>query len=155
VRRFRTFWLLALAAMLVTAFAPQAFAAWQCDGRVCGTTLWFCCCISPTGQQDVNCGDQKVRAEGPAAGALGCPSECNCVLTLKGAENGRLGAATAPMVVVHALPAVLVSPCLVEPVPTEVVARSLGSRGPPAPKVCLATPVLRGPPALTIPSIGS
>ena len=141
--------------MLVTAFAPQAFAAWQCDGRVCGITLWFCCCVSPTGQQDANCGGSQVRTEQRAAGTLDCPSDCNCVLTLKAAENGRLGAATAPVLVVHALPALLISPCLVQSLPTEVVARSLGSRGPPVRKPCLATPVLRGPPALAFPSIGS
>lgn len=155
VRNFRRVWLLALVAMLVTAFAPQALAAWQCEGRTCGISFWFCCCVSTDEQRDTNCGKDTVKAERPTTAALGCSTDCNCVLTLKSAESGRAVQALTPLLVVHALAALPQIPNLVEPLPTERIARATESRGPPAPKLCLATPALRGPPSLTFPFIGS
>lgn len=155
VRHFRTFWILALVAILVAALAPQTLAAWQCEGRTCGTSLWVCCCVATASQQDENCGGQPLAVKVKAAGGIGCASDCNCVLTVKSAENGRLSALAMPHLTVQTAvvqPQVCLFP---EPLPNEVVARSSEDRGPPPPKVCLASPVLRGPPALTFSPIGS
>lgn len=154
VKHFRRIWILALVATLVGALAPQTLAAWQCEGRTCGTSLWVCCCVAAASQQDANCG-QSVMARVGAPGGMGCTSDCKCVLTVKSAENGQLSTMAVPSPVVQ-VAAVLPQVCLFpEPLPTEVVARSSEDRGPPPPKICLAMPVLRGPPALTFTPIGS
>lgn len=138
--------------MLVTAFVPQALAAWECEGRTCGTSLWFCCCVEPEGPRDANCGTEATTTGN--AGNADCPAACNCVLTVKAVESGRIASAPTASQTVQTAVTLPQAPILVEPVPTEVVARSIESRGPPAPKVCLATPVLRGPPALTFSTVG-
>lgn len=154
VKSFRNVWILALVAMLTTAFAPQALAAWQCEGRTCGVSLWSCCCVSTDGQQDVNCGGDQAKTKSLNTAAQGCNTDCNCVLTVKAAENGRVGQTATPLLMTYALAALPEHPPLVEPLPTERIARAVENRGPPAPKICLATPVLRGPPALTSSHIG-
>jgi hypothetical protein len=153
VRRFRTIWVLTLMALLVSAVAPQASASWQCEGRTCGTTLWFCCCLSPDAPKDANCGSAGTTAEG--SGTAACPSDCNCVLTVEAPDDARfvspVGLA-APVFHPVLLPQ---APVLLGPMPTEIVARSIDTRGPPRTPICLATPVLRGPPALMSSTIGS
>jgi len=144
---------MALVAMLMTAFVPQALASWQCEGRTCGTTLWFCCCIAPEGTQDPNCADTNANPGG--SGSLNCPSECNCTLTVTSAENSQVVATVAASFLFDA-PAIAPQVSRLTLItPTEILARSLQDRGPPAPKVCFATPALRGPPSLTFPTFGS
>lgn len=138
--------------MLTTAGAPQALASWECEGRTCGTSLWFCCCSTPEGPQDPNCG---TGAATTGAAGMACPAACNCVLTVESVESARAAMAVSAHQVFHAPAALSQAPFLVEPLPTEVVARSFESRGPPASKTCLSTPALRGPPALTFTPIGS
>ena len=139
--------------MLTSAFAPQALASWQCEGRTCGTTLWFCCCIAPEGTQDPNCADTDASPAG--SGSLNCPSECNCTLTVTSAENSQVVATAAASFLVDAPAIVTQVSRLTLTTPTEILARSLQDRGPPAPKASLATPVLRGPPSPTFPIFGS
>ena len=142
-------WLAALLATFLSTFSP-VFAAWECEGRTCGTTLWFCCCASPEEARDANCG-----GEAPATGAAAaCPSECQCVLTVRSADSSR-SAPSAAVTSPDRHPAELPRPpALAGPLPGELTARSLERRGPPLPSACLVTPVLRGPPVLTPLTIG-
>lgn len=152
VRRFRCFWLLALLAVLYTTLAPQALASWACEGRTCGTSFWACCCIGPETAQDGNCRSEVSIPDGEASAA--CPAECNCVLTVTSAHSPRPSTPAhelLPVFVAALLP--LGSPVL-DPLPTEALVQAIETRGPPIPVLCLATPVLRGPPVLMLPVIG-
>lgn len=152
VRRLRSIWLVVAFGLLFTSLAPEALASWQCEGRTCGTTLWFCCCKSPEAAQDSNCA--TVQAPSEEGATAGCPANCNCTLTIRNAEAGRLPTAT---VAVHVFPVswVGVAPPLSVALPKAVCLRQVESRGPPPASVALATPALRGPPALTSNSSGS
>ena len=152
VRRFRTIWTLGLFLLLWSTAAPQAFASWSCDGRVCSTG-WSCCCVLPTPSQDRNCG---VASAGPATGMAGvCAASCACVSTVQSWDVDRSAAVLAvhvPIIHVALMPP---PPAHLGPLPTELVARSHSLRGPPPTAGHLFTPALRGPPALTSPTIGS
>src|SRR5262245_28108106 len=79
VRLPRSIWLATLCALLVATFAPRADAVWQCEGRACGSTPWFCCCVSPAEFRDAHC--QPSGEPSPGAGL--CSSACACVLTIR------------------------------------------------------------------------
>jgi hypothetical protein len=151
VRRFRPIWTLALFLLLWATAAPQAFASWTCDGRVCSTG-WSCCCVLPTSSQDRNC----AASAGPATGAAGvCAASCACVSTVQSWDTDRSAASVAvhpPVIHVALMPP---PPADLGPLPTELVARSRSLRGPPAAAGHILMPALRGPPVLTSPSIGS
>jgi len=152
VRYFRTIWVLALVAMLVTAFVPQAVASWVCEGRTCGIALWFCCCSAPEDSQDPNCASAP-RAV--ADGVSNCPANCNCVLTVTNADGSRPSYAATFVAPLYAPALVVPKVSYHGPVPTELLAHSIESRGPPRASICLATPALRGPPCLNASLIGS
>lgn len=152
VRRSRTIWFLTLTILLLSWAAPSALATWVCEGRTCGTTLWFCCCVSPTEAKDGNCGEGAASAFGSARS---CQSDCNCVLTMRVAEVTTQTAnsiTVAPLLLPALLPH---APVCYGPVPTEVTARSIETRGPPLSRVALSVPTLRGPPAPDVSTIGS
>jgi hypothetical protein len=149
VIRFRTIWTLALLAALSVALAPQSLAAWVCEGRTCGTTPLFCCCSAPGNAGDANCN----TSVNPTPGA-GCPSGCECVLTVTNADTtappplaGQLTAPDLALVsaVFSAYPAAA---------PAEEMPHVGETRGPPQRLLCLAAPVLRGPPSLSVPHTG-
>lgn len=150
MNRWRTIWIFALLVTLWSALVPQAAASWECEGRTCGTAL-LCCCMGPDAARDANC--RTDAAPSQATGTSDCPASCNCVLAVQTPETARPAAGiAAPLLHVALLPQ---APGLVGPLPSEVVARSIEPRGPPAPHTCLSTPVLRGPPALTLSTIGT
>lgn len=146
VRRFRSIWLLVAFGLLVTTFAPEALASWQCEGRTCGTTLWFCCCKAPTTAQDANCATAQTQEEEGAS--AGCPAGCNCVLTVRSADEGRTPSTQA---VAHTAPVawIGIARTMHIALPKATYLSRVEGRGPPLLNVCFVTPVLRGPPVLT------
>jgi hypothetical protein len=142
VTRLRFLWAVALVAFLLSAVAPQATGSWQCEGRTCGVTPWYCCCDSPAGAQDGNCRSSARSASSTAA----CARDCGCELTV---HAGHVLRRTPPM----GFPSPIFHPVLnpgaaiiVAPVPSRVLARSLETRGPPLPCRAWNTPSLRAPP---------
>jgi hypothetical protein len=144
VIHFRTLWRLALLALLLSVCSPEARASWQCEGRTCGTSLWFCCCVSPVNAQDSNC-PTAVRTAS-TRNAQVCPSECQCVLTVSAVDTEV--ASTSPLAVApHYCPALATRRvAFVVPVPTGGTIRSVEGRGPPPRPIVFASPSLRAPP---------
>lgn len=151
--RDMTFWrtmrTLALLALFLAAFTPIVDATWQCEGRTCGTTPWFCCCTSPVGARDANCLSSHPRfawLPGPTSDVAACARDCGCVLTFRTPPAARLPVPSNDRGSLFDLAAwapALVAPALL---PTEIVARFFDRRGPPIPSPVLGTPSLRGPP---------
>lgn len=142
--RFRTYWRLALLALLFSVCSPEALASWQCEGRTCGTSLWFCCCVSPVNEQDSNCPTSARTAS--AGSAQVCPSECQCVLTVSAADT-ELAAAAHHIAAPHYCPGLVTQRvAFVVPVPTGGAIRSVEGRGPPPQPIVFASPSLRAPP---------
>lgn len=148
VRRYyssRSFWRLALFTLLLSICAPEALATWQCEGRTCGTTLWFCCCVSPTSAQDGNC-PTSARPGTARGGAQVCPSQCQCVLTVAATDTEATRVA-ATVAIADYVPAIVSPrPELPVPVPTGGAIRTVEGRGPPPRSSVFATPSLRAPP---------
>lgn len=139
-------------AMLATALTPQALASWECEGRTCGTSIWFCCCAAPEGEQDANCESVDLPAADDAD--LSCPASCNCVLTISAGDGGQLAAVATTGRIVES-PAALPQPLSLSGLlPARFLFETVETRGPPAAKLCLATPSLRGPPALHPSTVG-
>jgi hypothetical protein len=142
VKRRHTIRLASLLALLLGVFTPRASAFWQCEDRTCGTTPWFCCCVSPTDARDANCGQTRT----PANDGSACPASCNCVRTLVVMDAARLSAAPAfPIPDLH--PVMLCeSPDSAAALVQELVVGALETRGPPPQRVTLTPPSLRAPP---------
>lgn len=157
MRVLRTIWLLGVLALLFSAVAPEALASWQCEGRACGISMWACCCIGPAGARDQQCASLQSAGNSLAergAGVSACPSNCKCEMITRSVESIR-PAITVSLSAPYHCPALPVAPVSLGQVPTQRLAHSIESRGPPLPLLCLSTPVLRGPPALTFPSTSS
>lgn len=149
--RHRTIWLWTLLALVFSLISPAAQAAWQCEGRTCGTSLWFCCCAAPQAERDANCEDRSGSRERGAGTA--CAAKCECTLTVRtlDAERRSPGLSAAPdFHPVLLLPAVQILPSF----PAEQAARPIESRGPPPRPASLPAAGLRGPPSLTSLFIG-
>lgn len=140
----RILWLVTLIALLFSAVAPQAYASWQCEGRLCGTTPWQCCCYSPDLEKERDCPAEVT----PQAHTTVCPSsDCGCTMALRSDDADRPTAATVHFAL-DFTPALLPpAPLTLGPLPTEKIARSLEARGPPGPLLALSSHRLRGPPA--------
>lgn len=131
--------LLIFVALLSVMVTPQAFAAWQCEGRSCGTTPWVCCCESPAEQRDENCRP----LDRPLAGET-CPSECQCVMVkISNPVTPAAGfsiAAVAPLALLHHSAPQTPSATMA------ILERITGTRGPPVLASALGPPSFRGPP---------
>lgn len=151
VRTRRIIWLFTLCALLIGTLAPEALATWQCEGRACGTSLWFCCCLSPAESQDSRCAGSLPAGRD---GAGGCRTACNCVLTVRTPDPGRVSMAGSPPTVVLCdlgFPVV----CYEVPAKIRMSARSFEGRGPPPLSLADAPTALRGPPCMTPSLIGT
>jgi hypothetical protein len=142
VRRHRTIWLLALFVTLFSALTPTSSGGWECEGRTCGTTPWFCCCLSPVDARDANC----QSTTGPVSDTSACPTDCGCVLITRAVDVAlRAAASSCSHFAFHP---VLLAPASggVVTLPAEVVARPIETRGPPFGRRTLSPPSLRAPP---------
>lgn len=138
-----TSWFLAVIALLSLA-APSVQAEWRCEGRVCGTTLWYCCCASPEGSRDPNCR----RPSGSLGVGSDCAAGCGCTLTLRPSGRPSVDAASSfPLADLHPSAPLLESPSLEKPTEPRWLARSTESRGPPAQSLTAPPLGLRAPPA--------
>jgi hypothetical protein len=145
VRRNRTIWLLALLAILSGAVAPQALATWVCEGRACGTTRWVCCCLTQGAAEVDACPDPYQGTVQAPEGS--CPSsDCQCQMTLAESETGATLVAPTTIAPVWHVTALPPGRVVIHCLPTEKIARTAESRGPPRPIVAFASPLLRAPP---------
>lgn len=137
---------------LVLLVAPSAQAAvWQCEGRVCGVTLWACCCASPSDKQDPNCGPaspdlEKHRGSDSHGQEVGsCPLACHCTMVQAPGHSARASApaSLAPSLEVVAVVPVVWQSC--EPA-TSQEAHPFESRGPPPLASVPSSTSPRGPP---------
>lgn len=139
-------WLLPLCALLAAAFTPRADAVWQCEGRTCATTPWFCCCVLPASAQDPNC-QRPSRVLGVEATASAtCATACRCVLTARPTPDASLHAASDYRASVSCFVACMRGEVNPTPPRSNEVARITPRRGPPPSSVTLDTPSLRAPP---------
>lgn len=140
-------WFVALLALLVSTAAPQAFASWQCEGRACGSSPWQCCCFSLEKEGGDGCSSEAKRAAHDAHAGV-CPSsDCRCTLVVQATDTTHPSAPAGLSVPHFALAMPQPAPVVPAPLPTEKVARSVESRGPPGPLVALTAHQLRGPPS--------
>ena len=152
VKPLRTISLWVVVALVLSGSASGASASWQCEGRTCGTSMWFCCCAAPDGSRDLRCD----APNGPSAsnGATNaCPAGCSCVMVVRNVDHHRANAPAHN--VAPAYHPVMLPPALglLPTLPTERVARAAALRGPPPASSAVAAPTLRGPPSLTLPLI--
>jgi hypothetical protein len=141
VSRTRTIRFLALVALLCSLLTASADAVWRCEGRICGTNPWFCCCAAPTAARDGNC----ALSGGDAASASACEGGCQCVLTIRAEE--RAVAARAPGVPMPVCYPLLIPGTRVDVTPRSgQLAHTIETRGPPIAPLTLASPSLRAPP---------
>ncbi len=137
---------------LVLLLLPSAQAdVWQCEGRMCSTTPWACCCASPSDSQDASCGNaspglgshRRSHSHGQEVGNR--PRACHCTPVAPNSQSAHasvLSSVAPSLEVIAILPAVWQSrrPVVAPP------ARLFESRGPPllAPVPSSSSP--RGPP---------
>jgi hypothetical protein len=157
VNRIASFWAhtlsqLAFLAVLLLACAPQSSASWQCEGRVCGTSIWTCCCVTSSDSHDADCGPLPTAghfsSSTHAQEISDCPAKCHCTVTTQSSGPTTSLTSESPSLV-----AFLDGFVVAEPIVPELrVLRSteavppMESRGPPANAVYFASPCLRGPP---------
>lgn len=129
----------------------QAGAAWYCEGRACGVSPWWCCCVNPSGPsagRDAQC-DKPARNPKPSSGGTAlCASGCNCVMVVsQSTDNHTRPAPVAPL----PLPAFALVPAPVAlyaaPILAEAGPHYIEARGPPRAAAALFSPFLRAPPA--------
>jgi hypothetical protein len=126
--------------MLLSCVSPtRVGAAWLCEGRICGTTLFYCCCNNPAGERDIRC----VQPTAGEAGAFACPTACNCVMVV----NPDMTISPTPVVPLVHIVALLPSPFSPSSpsIPAETVIR-IETRGPPPSFAVLLPLGLRAPP---------
>lgn len=143
--------------LVVLLLVPQSAGAfWQCEGRVCGTNAWACCCATPQKRPDLKCDSTPTRlapsrlvehrrSSSHEQEVSACPAACHCTMVMQGKDASARAAtpfSAAPALFVAVLPAFLEAdaPQTPEALPP------FDSRGPPLRAVSLATPSLRGPP---------
>jgi hypothetical protein len=106
---------LVLCALVLLSVPSLTSAAWQCEGRVCGTTPWACCCASPKDTYDPTCGPraddlQKHRGEQSHQDEVSaCAVACHCVMVVQSDSPVILSAIAplpSPLEVVAVLPIV-------------------------------------------------
>jgi hypothetical protein len=137
---------LALLSCLLPSFG--AGAAWFCEGRQCGTSLWRCCCISTGTLRDPNCGkqgDASSRTVNKKAKAAMCPAGCNCVMVSADAPASHVAIAVTsifPPLVLLPLPTPIYSVSSV----SELLLFGKETRGPPRQPLVFANLSLRAPP---------
>jgi hypothetical protein len=125
--------------MLLTCAAPARIgAAWLCEGRICGTNLFYCCCNNPAGKRDIRC----VQPTTGEAGAFACSTSCNCVMVV----NPDTTISPAPLVSLTHMVALLPTPFCPTSLPTAEAVARIETRAPP-PSFNVLPPInLRAPP---------
>jgi hypothetical protein len=140
---------LAVIALMLVAFAPQSSAYWQCEGRICGSSPWACCCALPSDNHDNECGpslgDVHVQSGSHAQEIGQCPAKCHCSVTTQSASRSASVAPTPADVLVFVVAAITFAPVIDGPVGTTAV-QPLESRGPPPNAAYFTSPSLRAPP---------
>lgn len=143
----------ALLLVVLMGLAPASSAIWQCEGRVCGTSSWACCCALPQPKAPTSpeCDPQsstrtahiQSSVHGSEVGACSVACHCTKVTQSRGAVVGQSHQVfVAPLFQVAVLPRVykLDAPLVV------CSSRPLPSRGPPLTSFSFVSPSLRAPP---------
>ena len=146
--RHTQIWLLMLVAMLlVSPLASARLAvAWVCEGRICNTTNWSCCCDAGSGRE-TNC---AVTSAKPAGGDQVCAAGCGCTQLITASTDPE--PATRAKIAVSWTPVLADIPTVtLSPMPPQAavvkVAYPIAGRAPPVYTGNLASPSLRAPPA--------
>lgn len=134
-------WLLAAAALVLGVEGNASSGTWRCEGRNCGITPWFCCCVSPAGQRDRNCR----TARWPGAARTLCPAICNCNMAVRALKWRRTGVTVLSLAVDSPSTPPGVFDGFVVPA-ASVPLRYQAWRGPPYWSAVFRVPSLRGPP---------
>ena len=143
----------ALLMALWAGMAPASSATWQCEGRICGTSPWTCCCASPkpvtstSPQCDLQSSTRTTHFQSPlhVSEVAPCSVDCHCAMVVS--ERGAVVVQShhvfvAPVLQVAVLPRAfeLAAPLVVQS------SRPLPSRGPPCTFLSFVSPSLRAPP---------
>lgn len=138
--------MLALLSCLLPSFG--AGAAWFCEGRQCGTSLWRCCCVSADTLRDSHCSKREDAGNRPAsetATVSACPAGCNCVMMSADAPASHAAIAVATLFPPMAL-LPLSAPVYSVASASEPLLFGKEPRGPPCQLFAFANLSLRAPP---------
>ncbi|MCC6728456.1 MAG: hypothetical protein IT208_03865 [Chthonomonadales bacterium] len=148
--RKRVIGLLTSLLLLMSLLTARA-AAWFCEGRVCSTTVGYCCCLASASTRHSRCGGAEFPL--PAMANV-CPAECACVMVVSdGTPHMRTAASWAVPSSHPLLPARPAWEDLALAVDT--VAHSVDTRGPPSSSCAVSLPTLRAPPVSRVPHFQS
>lgn len=142
MRLRRPIWFLTLLALVLYASAPRAGAAWQCEGRACGTTPWVCCCESPNATHEESC-----RAVAPPEASTPiCTEDCGCELALSPSTTALVANTERGGGLISSTVCLRVPLPIVAPPPVTATAPRIESRAPLRPPLAFVSPSLRAPP---------
>lgn len=144
----------ALMLVVLLGLAPASSAMWQCEGRVCGTSAWTCCCTSPQPSVAVSpeCDEQSGTRTSHLQSSLHqsevgpCSVDCHCAMVVSEQSDVVIQshhAFDAPVFQFAVLPRVF----KIEAPLVNRSSRPLPSRGPPLAFLSFVSPSLRAPPA--------
>lgn len=140
--------IVAVLVLVASVYTGALGGAWYCEGRVCGVTLWNCCCVAPDASQDGNC-QKTAGVSTPTSGSTNlCQSGCQCVRVLSSATDGDRAARQSSVAPTPVLLAIAPTPPVgyVPPSLSAVVTYPVDTRGPPPGGSRYAAPNLRAPP---------
>src|SRR5687768_997798 len=142
VKRSWTRRLLAILVLLTSTLSARSTAAWYCEGRICGTTPWECCCAPDSTSCDLPAELRDVRQEPTSSG---CSTDCSCVMVEKALDQNPASRQTITLTVspVSGLPVVISE----EVVCCDRISCESETRGPPLRTRSLLPLGLRAPPA--------
>lgn len=133
---------------LFTSARAQSAVVWVCEGKACGTTYGYCCCISPGGCHN-GCpepGSTNRTEKSDTAGFAN--AGCECQMVLQSADPSTVPHAKVAAAFVS--PPVILLETAVFPVPVFIIQSSVAPhadpRGPPPAQHLASSLSLRAPP---------
>lgn len=135
--------IMAFLVLLTFAISSGARASWFCEGKQCSASIFFCCCLAPSGAQDTRCETTVFQLVNEN---VACDSGCRCEMRVLDVREGRTARPIqAPQVHFFAV-LLTAAPCVLEgtaepaaspretrdPLPADASFPLVGLRAPPA-----------------------